>query len=203
MTPVGSDVHDYERINGVERTYQREAGRNIAALVPHAAGTLAAAARNIVEARNPSVVVLTGAFIPWATPPAAETDGPPGAALLASGLQDLGIPARLLTDYNCKAVVAAARDATSPALPIDVCDNDSATIARILQTYERTGVAHVVAVERIGPARDGVVRNFRGEEITASTAPVETVFDDERPWGRMRWATAVMSSAWAICPPRR
>ena len=170
------------RIGAVERACQAEADRNIAPLVRYAAGGLSDAAHSIADARNPSVVVLTGAYIPWAKPPAAETDGPPGAVLLATGLQQLGVPARLLTDHRCLPVVAAAEHGAVPGVSLDVCDGDPAEVERLLEDYERLEVTHVVAVERMGPAVDGIIRNFRGDDVTAFTAPLDRLFEQERPW---------------------
>lgn len=175
-------MHTDTRIASVERVCQTEADRNIGPLVPFAAGGLAGAAQSLATAETPSVVVLTGAYIPWATPPAAETDGPPGAALLASGLQGLGITARLLTDRQCSSAVVAAQQEASKDLPLDVCSGDPADVARLLEGYERSGVTHIVSVERMGPAQDGIVRNFRGEDITAFTPSFQALFDEGRAW---------------------
>ncbi len=180
VAPASMDTDT--RIASVERVCQTEADRNIGPLVPFAAGGLVGAAQSIAAAGEPNVVVLTGAYIPWATPPAAETDGPPGAALLASGLQGLGITARLLTDRRCMPAVMAAQEEASQSLPVDVCSGDSGDVARLLESYEHLGVTHVVSVERMGPAQDNVVRNFRGEDITSFTPSFQPLFDEGRAW---------------------
>src|ERR1700719_2988190 len=89
---TGTSVTIDSRLDAIETVCQTEADRPIAPLAEYAPGGWAAAGRSIAATPNASVAVLTGAYIPWATPPAAETDGPPGAALLAAGLIELGIP---------------------------------------------------------------------------------------------------------------
>jgi hypothetical protein len=170
------------RIDAIEGAIQAEVGRNVGPLARCAAGGLAAAAHSIAAAPQASVVILTGAYIPWAKPPAAETDGPPGAALLAAGLLKLGIPVRLLTDHWCRRVVAAAGGESAPDVPIDICDGDPVEVDSLLDCYKRLGVTHLVAVERMGPAVDGVVRNFRGEDVTPFTAELDRLLSAEQPW---------------------
>jgi hypothetical protein len=170
------------RIDAIESAIQAEVDRNVGPLARYTAGGLAAAAHSIAAAPQASVVILTGAYIPWAKPPAAETDGPPGAALLAAGLLKLGIPARLLTDRWCRRVVAAAGGESAPDVPIDICDGDPVEVDHLLDGYKRLGVTHLVAVERMGPAIDGVIRNFRGEDVTPFTAKLDRLLSAEQSW---------------------
>ena len=44
------------------------------------------------------VMIVTGFYIPAGEPPATETDGPPGALILAEGLKYLGMEVSLLSD---------------------------------------------------------------------------------------------------------
>ena len=53
------------------------------------------------QAPNPAVAVVTGFYIPHATPPCGETDGPLGALFLARALTPLGIRVALVTDTFC------------------------------------------------------------------------------------------------------
>ena len=170
------------RIEVIENACQTEVDRNVGPLAERAAGGLSAAAHSIAAVQNASVVVLTGAYIPWATPPAAETDGPPGAALLVAGLLKLGISAQLLTDHWCHPVLAAAAREVGPNIPIEVCDGDPLEVDRLLVDYKLQGVTHLVAVERMGPAADGKVRNFRGEDVTSFTAGLGPFLSKEQPW---------------------
>jgi D-glutamate cyclase len=169
------------RIHAIEEISQTEVGRNIGPLARAATGGLFGAAKSLADAPGPSVVILTGAYIPWASPAAAETDGPPGSAILAAGLQALGIPARLLTDSWCLPVVSAAIRATAPKLLVDRCDGDHDIRNRLALDYQRSAITHLIAIERLGPSADGRVRNFRGEDVTAFTAPLDSLMKSG-PW---------------------
>ncbi len=56
------------------------------------------------------VAVVTGFYIPVGDPPATETDGPPGALILAKGLKYLGMDVSLLSDeYTLSALRAGLK----------------------------------------------------------------------------------------------
>jgi hypothetical protein len=164
-----------QRIRRIESLAQTEVGRNIGPLAEAAVGGVLDAARSVAAAPKASVAIMTGAYIPWASPAAAETDGPPGVAILAAGLERLGIPTRLVTDSWCLPVVCAAIRAVAPTLLVDRCDGVADVQGRLLSDYERVGVTHVISVERLGPSADGRVRNFRGEDVTGFTAPLDAL----------------------------
>jgi hypothetical protein len=175
-------VNPTSRINAIEKVCQAEAERDVRRLAEFSAGGLAAAAQSIAATRHASVAVLTGTYIPWATPPAAETDGPPGAVLLAAALDELGVPARLVTDHWCLPVLAAALAETGRPLAIDICDADGSDAGAVASMYRRQGITHLVSIERLGPAADGAIRNFRGEDVTAFNADVEALVGVGLPW---------------------
>ncbi|HVX62723.1 MAG TPA: glutamate cyclase domain-containing protein, partial [Pirellulales bacterium] len=76
-------------------------GRGVAAFQergqPLAAGHLRAAAKHLAE-HGQSAAIVTGFAIVGRNPPAAETDGPPGALYLARVLAALGVETTLITD---------------------------------------------------------------------------------------------------------
>lgn len=130
-----------------------------------APGYVLDAARLIFDAPGP-VAIVTGFFVQRAA--AAETDGPPGAGALAEAVVALGRDVALLTDTLCAEVVAAAAPGVHVrSLPVgaDAADRCAAALAAL-----SPGV--VVAIERLGPSADGVYRSFRGEDLTATTAPI-------------------------------
>src|SRR5262247_3790075 len=94
--------------------------RNIVPLVAHVRGNLAAAARSIVCNPSPSIGIITGFYLPDGVPPNCETDGPPGAAMIAAGLSAAGVPCRLVTDQVNARVVLATAAATGRDLPVDI-----------------------------------------------------------------------------------
>lgn len=170
-----------KQIARLEQVAQREVGRAIGPLAAAARGGLLAAATAIAGDPASHVAFVTGCFVPRAAPPACETDGPVGAALAAAALRALGVPARLVTDARCAAVVRAAAGAAACAggddgtpgapLPVHVGDEPGA-LARELGA---AGVTHLVFCERLGPGADGVVRNMHGDDVTAVTAPLHAL----------------------------
>ncbi|MGZ4449944.1 MAG: glutamate cyclase domain-containing protein, partial [Nocardioides sp.] len=89
-----------------------DTGRGSAALARAVPDDLGAAARLLAGALisapdRVAVGIVTGFFIPRADPPAAETDGPLGAVLLALTVAALGGRAVVLTDERCAGVVEA------------------------------------------------------------------------------------------------
>src|ERR1700758_3553128 len=94
--------HDpHSLVDQIERLIHVDVGRNISALFDAARGGLWGAASALVSARSGRVGLITGFYVPQGTPPAAETDGPVGAALLAKALEAVGIRCRVATDEPC------------------------------------------------------------------------------------------------------
>ena len=75
-----------ETVDRIEALIHQEVGRNIDGLFAAARGGLWHAASALAAAAEPSLGILTGFYVPLGTPPAAETDGPVGAAMLAGAL---------------------------------------------------------------------------------------------------------------------
>ena len=135
------------------------------------------------------VVITTGFVVASGT---AETDGPPGAAVLGRALRLLGADIGYVTD----AVTAPVLSATLAALgePKDViCYPAGPEAAR--DTLERMQPSHLVAIERPGRARDGVYRNMRGDDVSAWNAPLDDLFLSccsgvRQPGLNRRWPTS-------------
>lgn len=166
----------------LERIAAHDVGRGSARLLAHSAGRLPAAARSLLATPSPRVVIITGFFIPAATPPACETDGPIGAVQTAAALRTLGGAVRILTDAPCEPVVATAAAAAGLDIPIDVAPlpramgqpGYEAWQAEALERYR--AVTHMISIERVGPGEDGLPRNLRGQDISAHTAPLERIY---------------------------
>lgn len=123
---------------------------------PLCPGHLAAAVDHLARFGQ-QVWIITGFFIPKGSPPAAETDGPPGAALLATALRGCGLDAWLLTDRFCASAVRTV--ASGYGLPIDrivispdSADDIEAWTTQQLKTSESAQLTHVISIERVGPA---------------------------------------------------
>jgi hypothetical protein len=144
-------------------------GRGLAAdpaenLLSVAAGDFRAACRSIVgHPRLPAVVIVTGFFIPQASPPAGETDGPLGALFLARALAPLGIKVALATDDFCMQALAEGlkacglgREVALVELPAAASDDPLACWQEFRRRAGAAGFSHspshLVAVERVGPS---------------------------------------------------
>ena len=168
-------------VDRIEGVIQEDVGRNLAPLFAAARGGLWRAASALARGRPGPIGLITGFYVPQGAPPAAETDGPVGAALLARGLTEIGLACRLATDEPCRRACAAALAAAgAAAVPVDSVDI-GAPLAWIVETWRRGGIASVISIERCGKSADGRPRNMRGEDISEYTAPLDEVFA-AGPW---------------------
>ncbi len=165
-----------EALARIERALLRPGARDVtglAAAVPgqfaRLAGELAAAGR-----AGSRVGLVTGVHIAWAPTPAAETDGPVGAAVLAAALAVLGADPVVLTDEPCAQVTGACLEVLGTGRPevLLVSADEAQARARVAGL----GLSHLVAVERLGPNADGRVLTMRGFDVTDSTAPLHAAF---------------------------
>jgi len=163
-------------VDRIERLIHVDVGRNITALFDAARGGLWSAASALVNAQSGRVGLITGFYVPQGTPPAAETDGPVGAALLAKALTAAGIPCRIATDEPCRGACAAAlagagaRDVSIDILAI------GAALGPLIETWRHAGITHAISIERCGRSADGAPRNMRGQDIGSYTAPLDDLF---------------------------
>ena len=172
---VPADSHSL--INRIERLIQVDVGRNITALCEAARGGLWDAGSALASARAVKVGLITGFYVPLGSPPAAETDGPLGAALLAKGFEEAGIACRLATDEPCRSACAAAlAGAGASYVPVDTGD-----VEALIEGWRQAGITHAISIERCGRSVDGAPRNMRGLDIGSYTAPLDELFT-AGPW---------------------
>ena len=184
-------------IDAIEAVIQHDVGRNITALFSAARGGLRSAVAALAEvggavrdgsadAGGGTIGLITGFYVPGGTPPAAETDGPVGTALLAHGLRRVGMSCRVCTDELCAPACRAALSGiadipgTMGNVPVDVVPLGG-SLDDVVATWRADGVRLVVAIERCGRTADGTARNMRGDDIGAHT----TLLDDlylAGPW---------------------
>jgi hypothetical protein len=168
-------------VDRIESLIHVDVGRNITGLFDAARGALWSAAATLATASPARVGLITGFYVPQGSPPAAETDGPLGAALLAKGFDAVGIPCRLATDEPCRSACAAAlTGAGVPDVPIDVVAI-GAPLTPPIETWRGAGITHAISIERCGRSGDGNPRNMRGEDIGSYTAPLDELFT-AGPW---------------------
>jgi len=216
----GEHLPHRDELRVIERLIRRDpAGRGLIAAEsefgPLCPGHLEGAVRDLA-AHATGVGIVTGFFVPDADFPAAETDGPPGALLLAAALQAMGTPAVVITDPPCAGVVEVAAEAVGfPREQLCVLPNVVGQEMREeIETWLPDGLSHLIAVERVGPnhtaesirqqspgdektlkrflkavpgeARDRC-HNMRGSVIDEHTAPLHRCFDP-KPTGCDPWA---------------
>lgn len=169
-----------------ELTHRDPAGRGLASFRHHGRsldqGQLAAAAKELVQNAR-GVVLVTGFCIADADPPAAETDGPPGALYLAQVLHALGVEVVLLSDrygvpmLQCGAALRGLPSSCVQEFPAALSQEDApqAAIAawntRFLNTACSGKLSHLVAIERPGPSH--AVESLQAQPRVGA-APVES-----------------------------
>lgn len=168
-------------IDRIETLIHHDVGRGMDVIFRATQGGLWHAASALARSSAAKIGLITGFFVPGADPPAAETDGPAGAALMASGFARAGLSCRLATDTICRSACRAALGASGAAeVPIDaVAPNE--TMDALIDLWRRKGIDWVIAIERCGPAADGHPRNMRGVDIAAYAAPLDRLFS-AGPW---------------------
>ncbi len=111
---------------------------------PLCLGHLESAATELAE-NGSRIGIVTGYFVPRANPPAAETDGPLGSALLARFLHDIGRSVELITDRYCANAVRVAAEAYGlPAETVRIVDAK--------MDGQMPEWSHLISIERSGPA---------------------------------------------------
>ncbi len=156
-------------------------------LLTATAGDFHAACRALAaHPRPPTVVIVTGFFIPQANPPAGETDGPLGALFLARALAPLGLEVALATDDFCLAAMREGLSACGLEEDVPLIELPPAASADALAYWHEflacggtcgfpSPPSHLIALERVGPSHTptsllaqpgstpGDVERFRGE----------------------------------------
>ena len=108
------------------------------------------------------VAVVTGFFVPACGAP--ETDGPGGAVMLGRSLARSGKETALFTDRLClEAVKACSASVGGPVVREAVGAEEILAFRPDL----------LVFIERLGRAEDGLYYNMRGENVSATTAPLD------------------------------
>lgn len=138
------------------------------------------------------ILIITGFFIPGGEPPATETDGPPGALILAWGLKLLGMKVALLSDeFTLPALKAGLHilgldEKEIPLIwfPLEQSDHaptrktedegESSLSVRFSEDFFRSsigqGLTHLIYIERVGP--NHTLQSFLQQERKGSP-PVE------------------------------
>lgn len=144
-------------------------------------GGLWAAASGLAAVSAPRIGIITGFFVPAGDPPAAETDGPAGAALMALAFTRAGLSCRLATDTVCQSACRVALNAAGAGtVPIDAIE-PGGSVDALIDDWRLDGIDWVIAIERCGPGVDGHARNMRGGDVSAYAARLDRLFS-AGPW---------------------
>jgi hypothetical protein len=165
-------------------------------LINACAGDFRSACHNLAAHPAPGLAIVTGFFIPTATPPAGETDGPLGAIFLARALVPLGIPVVLVTDDFCVRAMEAGLAECGLRKQVSIVTLPTAAHAKNMTDAEywqyftdRMGIpalTHLLAIERVGPSHthDAVpaehrdrCHTMRGRDITEMMSPAHRLFE--------------------------
>lgn len=113
------------------------------------------------------LAVVSGFYVPAAGAP--ETDGPGGAAILARAFQREGRVCEIWTDARCIEVIAECAKAAG-------CAENTARIAPA--SLKERAPDGIIFVERLGRAADGRYYNFKKQDISEWTAPLDALADE-------------------------
>jgi len=176
--PAATDsVEAMVTIDSIERVIHEEVGRNVRALFYATRGELWRASKSLSSHAAPKVGLITGFFVPAAN--CAETDGPVGTALLVRGLTKAGIDCRVATDDPCALACQAALAGADlcKSVPLDsAAVNDPHALKEIINTWRSEAITHVISIERCGKSADDTYRSMQGFDVSAHTAPLDTLF---------------------------
>lgn len=151
---------------------------------PLCLGELAKAAADLAE-QGQRALIVTGFFIPRGDPPAAETDGPPGAVFLLRALEACGLRADVATDERGLSAVQATAAAAGVSADRVHCfgagQSSETGVKEFLSRF--AGLTHLIAIERVGPShtleslrRQTLVHSLDAnveKEFLASVPPAE------------------------------
>ncbi|MCZ2342048.1 MAG: DUF4392 domain-containing protein, partial [Bacteroidales bacterium] len=164
-----------EKLTAILAAVQIDPGkRGLAQLFAACPGDFAAACRELSQPGT-SIGIVTGFFIPQATPPAMETDGPLGAVFLHRAFTALGLAPVILAEPECRRALLAGMQQQGVFAPTDVpvfqLDSEGQLTADTRNLF-----THTIALERVGPATDGRCYTMRGIDVTDRMMPFHQLF---------------------------
>jgi hypothetical protein len=138
-----------------------------------------AACRSFVNHPQAALGVTTGFFIPAASPPAFETDGPLGAAFVLRALAPLGYQVSIGSGRPVTNAIASAL-ATVAGLMLEnielkgaMPETDTEYTVQPYGTWPKYPPTHYLIIEHVGRATDGRYYSMRGHDITEFTKPID------------------------------
>ncbi len=124
---------------------------------------------------HPGKVLITTGF--WVGGH-CETDGPPGAIVLADVLRELGSEVLFVGDLYCSDILRVCRD--YPVINFPIADHEASRhFADLLLAQEQPSL--LISIERCGMSADRRYYNLREEDISEYTAKIDYLFQGDLP----------------------
>lgn len=172
-----SDAIAPETLADLYRAARRRVGQPLAA---------AAAARLLARLRGGDRVFLSTGLV-TSRIPHGETDGPPGAAVLARALvRRCGVTVALFTEEAvCEpmgvTLEALAAEGGGDGWPSRVAvrafpREAAAAREEADRLFRREPPRALVSIEKLGPNAGGIIHNLRGQDVTSTQARVDFLF---------------------------
>ena len=152
--------------------------RGISKLRPHLASNFATEAAQLILDNPGTAIIVTGFYILDAG--YAETDGPPGAVVIGSALNQLGYEVVHVTDRYASDIMDKTGGDYSRVVEFPVVD-DAASIEFAKGVIDDLNPSVVIAIERCGLTDEGKYRNMRGRDITDYNARIYHIFHADIP----------------------
>ena len=152
--------------------------RGISKLRPHLASNFATEAAQLILDNPGTAIIVTGFYILDAG--YAETDGPPGAVVIGSALNQLGYEVVHVTDRYASDIMDKTGGDYSRVVEFPVVD-DAASIEFAKGVIDDLNPSVVIAIERCGLTDEGKYRNMRGRDITDYNARIDHIFHADIP----------------------
>ena len=182
----GEEVTHSEKLKAILATVQTDPGNRGLARDPDdnlftaTAGDFERACRSMLDRHEVALEVFTGFFVPTASPPAFETDGPLGSVFLMRALTGIVVQIAIGSPEPCsKAMESGLSAAEFKGFVVVPISGGNFRPSSCIQSgtewpgYEGT---HLVAVEHAGRAIDGRSYSMRGRDITAETRTIDCDF---------------------------
>lgn len=178
-----------ERISAIEALVGRTIRRDISRLIAFAKGNIARAAMSIASTERPHIAITAGFFVRFAEPPSPETDGLNGTAHLAAAFAEAGFEVTVITDAPCAKAMWAVLTEVPHAIRLEVVGVDMQQVLELRSRLENlpNPPTHFIAIERVSPGSDGRPHREHGWDMSAETAPLDLLFQDDG-W-TPRWTT--------------
>lgn len=138
-----------------------------------AKGMLEGAAKELA-ANAHAVGIVTGFCVADVDPPAAETDGPPGALYLASAIETLGKEVVLISDRFAIALLdlgCRVWRLNAELFEVPLGRQDASWLHDFFDSSIGRRLSHLIAIERVGPSH--TVESFSAQH-RSSPAPLDS-----------------------------